>query len=267
MHSRRWQTLQALRRPLSEREACVGEVCRGDAEHAADLRQRLAAEGMGDVDRAKRADGRYQQTAALKRINPARVDPRAAVRLARERQILARFARPTIARQLVVHRDLNPSKVLVDADGVPQLVGYGVGRLLKPDLARSRSGERLFTCADPVTMGGQRPTLERLLDEAMARVERELADSLVVLARRLHMLGRRRQRVSAPLVNRRRFPAVGSRRLRCMRLEHARWESSHARLVHRHDQSPSCWRSQAFAKRSSVSIVEAERSSAAAISS
>ncbi|MBX3601333.1 MAG: serine/threonine protein kinase [Rubrivivax sp.] len=159
----------------------------------------IADGGMGAVYRAERADGRYDQPAALKLINPALVGPGAAARLAQERQILARLAHPNIARlldggetadglpwlvmefvdgepidawcrrrgldtparlrlfmqvcaavdyahrNLVVHRDLKPGNILVDAEGVPRLLDFGIARLIEHDSSLTRSGERLLT--------------------------------------------------------------------------------------------------------------------------
>lgn len=58
--------------------------------------ERLGAGGMGEVYRAFRDDGHYDQTAAMKLIATERDD--AAERFARERAILARLEHPNIAR-------------------------------------------------------------------------------------------------------------------------------------------------------------------------
>ena len=169
----------------------------------------IADGGMGAVFRAERADGQYEQPAALKLLNPALVSAAAQERLALERQILARLSHPHIARlldggrtpeglpylvmefvdgqpidtwchsrgldtparlrlfmqvcaavdyahrNLVVHRDLTPSNILVTAEAGPMLLDFGIAKLLQTQTETetesataaglTRSGEQLLT--------------------------------------------------------------------------------------------------------------------------
>ncbi|MCC7096948.1 MAG: serine/threonine protein kinase [Thermomonas sp.] len=64
------------------------------------LERLLGEGGMGQVWLAERADGLYERKVALKLLRPGLADPRLHQRFIREREILARFEHPNIARLL-----------------------------------------------------------------------------------------------------------------------------------------------------------------------
>lgn len=109
---------QAIVRGPLLREVARGLAGEGPAEDGArvgpwKLAGELGRGGMGTVHRAERADGAYEQTAALKLIHPTGDAEEIARRFARERQILASLEHPGIARLIDGGRT---------ADGRPYLV-------------------------------------------------------------------------------------------------------------------------------------------------
>ncbi|HEY1070659.1 MAG TPA: serine/threonine-protein kinase [Thermomonas sp.] len=71
------------------------------------LERLLGEGGMGQVWLAERADGLYERKVALKVLRPGLADPQLRQRFDRERDILARFAHPYIARLLDAGIDQN----------------------------------------------------------------------------------------------------------------------------------------------------------------
>jgi serine/threonine-protein kinase len=91
----------------------------------------LGQGGMGEVYLAHRADGQYEQAAALKILSGDLSRPDARVRFVAERQILARLAHPGIARLVDggVAEDGRPYFVLEHVDGLPIDVHCNTHRL------------------------------------------------------------------------------------------------------------------------------------------
>ena len=81
----------------------------------------LGRGGMGTVYAVRRADGAYEQQAALKLLSAAADEPAARARFLQERQILARLEHPAIARLLDggVAPDGRPWLALERVDGLP----------------------------------------------------------------------------------------------------------------------------------------------------
>ena len=87
------------------------------------LKRELGAGGMGVVYLAERADGQFQQQAALKLVRRAIDSDDARRRFLRERQILARLVHPNIAHLLDggVSADGQPYFAMEYVDGQPLL--------------------------------------------------------------------------------------------------------------------------------------------------
>lgn len=95
------------------------------------LERLLGEGGMGQVWLAERADGMYERKVALKLLRPGLADPTLRQRFDREREILARFAHPYIARLLDAGIDHNgqPYLALEYVEGEP-LTSYCQARQL-----------------------------------------------------------------------------------------------------------------------------------------
>ena len=211
----------------------------------------IASGGMGDVYHARRVDGEFEATAALKRLRIHVTSPTAHDRFRRERQVLSDLSHPHIAglldggvdthgvpyfvmeyvdgrpitvhcdeaklpiddrltvfdqvtdavaaahRQLVVHRDLKPPNILVEANGTAKLVDFGIAKLLDTpaDVTVTATHERVLTpryAAPEQLLGGEITTatdvyglglvLYELLSGCCPRSDDELRRSLLVSA-------------------------------------------------------------------------------------
>jgi len=212
------------------------------------LEDRIGVGGMGEVWRAHRVEGGFEQVAALKLVRSGLDSDLLRTRFEQERRILARLEHPAIARlldggmtedgrpyfameyvdgepidvwaartlpstdavldlfreicgavdfahrNLIVHRDLKPSNILIDADGRPKLLDFGIAKLLDEEGDGGATQLRALTPAfaapeqfsgAPVTTATDVYALGLILYQAIAGilpVERDAVPTLGALA-------------------------------------------------------------------------------------
>ncbi|MBK6726721.1 MAG: protein kinase [Xanthomonadales bacterium] len=195
----RFRTGQALRGQLL-RELVDGAVAPARAGPWR-LDERIGIGGMGEVWRAHRVEGGFEQVAALKLVRAGIDSELLRTRFEQERRILARLEHPAIAHlldggltedgrpffamefvdgesidawavrvqpttdavlrlfvgicgavdyahhNLIVHRDLKPSNILIDGEGRPKLLDFGIAKLLDEEADGSATQLRALTPA------------------------------------------------------------------------------------------------------------------------
>ncbi len=230
------------------------------------IQRELGRGGMGVVYLAERADGQYEQRAALKLVRATGDAAALRRRFLRERQILARLEHPHIARlldggvsaagepwfaleyidgeplttfvarhpvdlrqrlylfldvcaavqvahrQLVVHCDIKPSNVLVDAEGRVKLLDFGIANVLAgedPGAAETQMRALTPAYAAPEQLRGEAVTtatdiyaLGAMLHELLTGVRAHALKADASLPERLAAMGDARRALPSRVVER-----------------------------------------------------------------